>query len=57
MKFDMPTVLEQLRYCGMLETIKIRKMGYPVRLRFLEFVQRYRYLMKKGMHPRATPPR
>ena len=40
MKFDMPLVLEQLRYMGMLETIKIRKTGYPVRLKYLAFAQR-----------------
>ncbi|XP_073998346.1 unconventional myosin 10A isoform X4 [Rhodnius prolixus] len=57
MKFDMPTVLEQLRYCGMLETIRIRKTGYPVRMRFSEFVQRYRYLLKKRLPVRSTPPR
>ncbi|XP_014248612.2 unconventional myosin-XV isoform X2 [Cimex lectularius] len=57
MKFDMPIVLEQLRYCGMLETIKIRKMGYPVRMRFLEFAQRYRYLLKKKLPLKSTPTR
>ncbi|BES99216.1 MyTH4 domain [Nesidiocoris tenuis] len=57
MKFDMPTVLEQLRYCGMLETIKIRKLGYPVRMKFTEFAHRYRYLLKKRMPMRSTPAR
>merc|ERR1712083_532007 len=45
MKFDMPLVLEQLRYMGMLETIKIRKIGYPVRIKYLAFAQRYRCLL------------
>ncbi|XP_063236075.1 unconventional myosin-XV [Bacillus rossius redtenbacheri] len=57
MKFDMPIVLEQLRYTGMLETIRIRKMGYPVRLRFSHFVERYRYLLPQGGRAvqRGTP--
>ncbi|XP_065335143.1 unconventional myosin-XV isoform X4 [Cloeon dipterum] len=55
MKFDMPVVLEQLRYTGMLETIRIRKTGYPVRLRFGQFVERYRYLLGPTALPKGTP--
>ncbi|XP_059488251.1 unconventional myosin-XV isoform X2 [Neocloeon triangulifer] len=55
MKFDMPTVLEQLRYTGMLETIRIRKTGYPVRLKFGQFVERYRYLLSPSALPKGTP--
>ncbi|KZC05600.1 Unconventional myosin-XV [Dufourea novaeangliae] len=54
MKFDMPCVLEQLRYTGMLETIRIRKTGYPVRLVFGHFVDRYRYLVSTHL-PRGAP--
>ncbi|XP_020280008.1 unconventional myosin-XV isoform X2 [Pseudomyrmex gracilis] len=54
MKFDMPCVLEQLRYTGMLETIRIRKTGYPVRLLFSHFVDRYRYLVSTHL-PRGAP--
>ncbi|PVD39191.1 hypothetical protein C0Q70_01819 [Pomacea canaliculata] len=46
MQFEDPVVMDQLRYTGMLETIRIRKMGYPVRLKFPVFIQRYRCLLK-----------
>ena len=56
MKFDMPLVLEQLRYMGMLETIKIRKIGYPVRIKYLAFAQRYRCLLdQRNINIRGAP--
>ncbi|KAL4710295.1 hypothetical protein ACJJTC_011549, partial [Scirpophaga incertulas] len=54
MKFDMTCVLAQLRYTGMLDTIKIRQMGYPIRIPFQNFVDRYRYLLK-STPARSTP--
>ncbi|XP_073944850.1 unconventional myosin-XV-like [Choristoneura fumiferana] len=54
MKFDMPCVLAQLRYTGMLDTIRIRQTGYPIRIPFQNFVDRYRYLLK-STPARATP--
>ncbi|CAF3529258.1 unnamed protein product [Rotaria socialis] len=44
--FDDPFVRAQLRYCGMLETTRIRKEGYSVRLSFEEFIQKYGLLSK-----------
>lgn len=36
-KFDPQLVLTQLRYSGMVEAVKIRKAGYPVRIPYKEF--------------------
>ena len=41
MLFEDQVVMDQLRYTGMLETIRIRKMGYPIRIKFPVFIQRY----------------
>ncbi|XP_061392176.1 LOW QUALITY PROTEIN: unconventional myosin-XV [Musca vetustissima] len=54
LKMDMPCVLQQLRYLGMLDTIQIRQKGYPVRLRFQHFIERYRHLMRSPLS-RGTP--
>lgn len=39
--FVTPMMLEQLRYSGLLEVCTIRKMGFPIRRVFDEFMQRY----------------
>lgn len=38
--FDEDLVTAQLAYVGMLDTVKIRKLGYPFRFSFQEFVAR-----------------
>lgn len=47
--FDDMLVLVQLRYTGMLETVRIRQSGYSVRLSFEEFIQHYRILLNRGL--------
>ncbi|XP_028967897.1 unconventional myosin-XV-like [Galendromus occidentalis] len=55
MKFDMPLVLEQIRYSGLIDTVKIRKIGYPIRFKFLQFVDRYRCLLADEIDRTASP--
>ncbi|XP_048484766.1 unconventional myosin-IXAa isoform X2 [Plutella xylostella] len=47
--FDEEIVQRQLRYTGMLETVRIRQAGYNVRLTYEEFIQHYRILLPKGL--------
>eukprot|EP00039_Didymoeca_costata_P004597 m.74616 g.74616 ORF g.74616 m.74616 type:complete len:1195 (+) comp12471_c0_seq4:172-3756(+) len=39
--YDADYTLSQLRYTGMLETVRIRREGYALRLTFAEFMRRY----------------
>ena len=48
-EFDEETVQRQLRYTGMLETVRIRQAGFNVRLNYEEFIQLYRMLLPKGL--------
>ncbi|XP_003759683.1 unconventional myosin-X [Sarcophilus harrisii] len=45
-QFDQALVLNQLKYSGMLETVRIRKAGFPVRRPFQDFYKRYKVLMR-----------
>src|SRR3984957_2956397 len=51
-RVDVPLVLDQLRCNGVLEGIRIARLGYPNRLPFVEFRQRYEALTP-GIIPRG----
>ncbi|XP_059476387.1 myosin-IIIb-like isoform X1 [Neocloeon triangulifer] len=42
--FDREKILKQLRYTGVMETIRIRQHGFSHRLTFSEFLRRYYFL-------------
>uniref|UniRef100_A0A452GZS1 Myosin VB n=1 Tax=Gopherus agassizii TaxID=38772 RepID=A0A452GZS1_9SAUR len=46
-EFDPKRAVQQLRACGVLETIRISAAGYPSRWSYHDFFNRYRVLMKK----------
>ncbi|XP_052782593.1 myosin-VIIa-like isoform X3 [Mya arenaria] len=48
--FDRELCCKQLRYSGMMETIRIRRAGYPIRHSFFDFVDRYR-ILAEGIGP------
>merc|ERR1712226_1027781 len=50
LEFDEKTVTRQLKYTGMLDTIRIRSSGYNVRLSFKDFVNEYRILLPQGIN-------
>ncbi|XP_070277242.1 unconventional myosin-Vb isoform X2 [Myotis yumanensis] len=45
--FDPKRAVQQLRACGVLETIRISAAGYPSRWTYHDFFNRYRMLIKK----------
>ncbi|XP_078472873.1 unconventional myosin-VIIa isoform X2 [Lampetra planeri] len=51
--FDRELFVRQLRYSGMMETIRIRRSGYPIRYTFAEFVERYRFTLP-GFQPKEA---
>jgi Myosin head (motor domain)/MyTH4 domain/RA like domain len=51
MKWEDELVADQLRYAGMMETVRIRKLGYPVRFEFAAFAKRYRAICDPALIP------
>ncbi|KAI4543990.1 hypothetical protein MG293_004256 [Ovis ammon polii] len=47
--FDRELCIQQLRYSGMMETVHIRKSGFPIRYSFEEFSQRFRVLLPSAV--------
>lgn len=52
-EFNNNRVVEQLRACGVLETIRISAAGYPGRFTFADFLGRYSILVSKNDLARA----
>ncbi|KAL4840812.1 hypothetical protein H8958_010653 [Nasalis larvatus] len=47
--FNRELALRQLRYSGMMETVHIRKSGFPIRYAFEEFSQRFGVLLPSAV--------
>ncbi|XP_027014070.2 unconventional myosin-IXb isoform X5 [Tachysurus fulvidraco] len=47
MFFDEALILQQLRYTGMLETVRIRRSGYGAKYTFQEFIEHFHVLLPK----------
>uniref|UniRef100_A0A8C1STG2 Myosin IXAb n=1 Tax=Cyprinus carpio TaxID=7962 RepID=A0A8C1STG2_CYPCA len=54
LRFNEALVLRQLRYTGMLETVRIRRSGYSVKYSFQEFAHHFRVLLPAGFHASQT---
>ncbi|XP_058622310.1 unconventional myosin-IXAb isoform X2 [Onychostoma macrolepis] len=54
LRFSDALVLRQLRYTGMLETVRIRRSGYSVKYSFQDFALHFRVLLPAGFHASQT---
>uniref|UniRef100_A0A9J7Z3A6 Myosin IXAa n=1 Tax=Cyprinus carpio carpio TaxID=630221 RepID=A0A9J7Z3A6_CYPCA len=48
LRFNDALVLRQLRYTGMLETVRIRQSGYSIKYTFKDFVRHFHVLLPEG---------
>ncbi|VDO00069.1 unnamed protein product [Rodentolepis nana] len=54
MTFEDTMVMEQLRYIGILETVRIRSSGFPVRLPYKQLVHNYSSLLDRQTFRQVT---
>ncbi|XP_039612760.1 unconventional myosin-XIX [Polypterus senegalus] len=53
-KFKKDEVITQLEACGIVETISISAAGFPIRIPYLSFIERYGVIGKKHLSSRLT---
>ncbi|XP_066503018.1 unconventional myosin-IXAa isoform X4 [Hoplias malabaricus] len=51
LRFNDTLVLRQLRYTGMLETVRIRQSGYSIKYSFQDFVRHFHVMLPEGLLP------
>ena len=54
-QFEPIRAMQQLRACGVLETVRISAAGYPSRWTYPEFFNRYRMIVKSSLVNRKKP--
>ena len=45
LSFEAPNVLRQLKYAGVMEALRVRRAGYPNRLRYRAFLLQFRLML------------
>ncbi|KAI5101352.1 unconventional myosin-IXa isoform X12, partial [Silurus meridionalis] len=50
LRFNDHLVLRQLRYTGMLETVRIRQSGYSIKYTFQEFIRHFHVMLPEDLH-------
>ncbi|KAI9070663.1 hypothetical protein K1719_047376 [Acacia pycnantha] len=45
--FDEDLVMQQLRCCGVLEAVRLSRIGYPIQMTHQEFAERYGFLLSE----------
>uniref|UniRef100_A0A1I8QA92 Myosin motor domain-containing protein n=1 Tax=Stomoxys calcitrans TaxID=35570 RepID=A0A1I8QA92_STOCA len=48
-KWDAPKIVQQLRACGVLETVRISAAGFPSRWSYMDFYMRYQLLCHRSL--------
>ena len=50
MKIDEEILFSQIKYLGILDTIKIKKMGYCIKVKYEDIDRRFCWLVRRHYH-------